>query len=61
MNKGKTPTLLCDSSVPIDIHSLHYLIEELVRIFQGYSVVVSDGDSARAVLSYDGPAFAAPS
>jgi hypothetical protein len=56
-----TPTLLCDSSVPIDIHSLHYLIEELVRIFQGYSVVVSDGTSARAVLSYDGPAFAAPS
>jgi hypothetical protein len=36
-------TVFSNSPVPIAIHSLHYLVQELVRIFQGYSILLATG------------------
>jgi hypothetical protein len=33
--------MICDPSIPICIYSLHHLIQELIRIFQGYSVLLA--------------------
>ena len=30
--------MICDSPVPVGIYGLHDLVQELVRIFQGYSI-----------------------
>jgi hypothetical protein len=35
------PTMICDSSIPVCIYSLHDLVQELIRIFQGYIVFLA--------------------
>ena len=37
----RQPTIICNSSISVHIHSLHHLIQELVGIFQGYSMLLA--------------------
>jgi hypothetical protein len=33
--------MICDPPVPVGIYSLHDLVQELIRIFQGYSILLA--------------------
>ena len=38
---SKEPTVICDPPVSVNVDRLHNLIQKLVRIFQGYSMLLA--------------------